>query len=292
LQRLRAVVDKYPGRVLVGETWTSGANGLAAYYGPKNNEVQLPMYLELVTLPFSAAALRPRIEAVENNPAGGWPCVVLSNHDIARTVTRYTPPGGNPDDVAKVTSALLLTLRGTPVLYYGEEIGMRNHDPKRLEDVQDVIGRKGWPKEKGRDGERTPMQWDASVNAGFNRGAKPWLPVGEDYKALNAAADQADAHSVLNWYRALIRLRRENPAFEGDFVSVDRKDPDVLGFLRAAPRGTALVLLNLSAKPRTVSLADAQVRETSRVLLANGARRERDSVHLESFGVLVAEATR
>jgi len=90
----------------------------------------------------------------------------------------------------------------------------------------------------------------------------------------------------------LIRLRRENPVFEGDFVSVSRKDPDVLEFLRVAPRGTALVLLNLSAKPRTVSLADAEVRETHRVLLANGARQQGPSVHLEPFGVLVAEATR
>ena len=198
----------------------------------------------------------------------------------------------NSDDVAKLLGALLTTVRGTPVLYYGEEIGMHNHDPQRVEDVKDIIGRKGWPKEKGRDGERTPMQWDSSVNAGFNQGAKPWLPAGSDYTARNVAAEQADPHSVLNWYRALIRLRRENPAFAGDYVSVNREDPNVLGYLRVSPARTALVLLNMSSKASEVVLVNAKVKQVSKVLLSNGARQEASTVRLEPFGVFVAEVTR
>jgi alpha-glucosidase len=293
LQRLRAVADKYPGRVLIGETWTSKPAELTAYYGPRNNELHMPMYLELTTLPsFSAATFRPDIEAVENNPVGGWPTFALSNHDIRRAVDRYTPAGQNSDDVAKLIGAMLLTLRGTPVLYYGEEIGMRNNDPKRVEDVQDVIGRKGWPKEKGRDGERTPMQWDGTANAGFNTGAKPWLPVGADYATRNVAAEQADARSVLNWYRALIRLRREHAAFGGDYVSVNRNDANVLGYLRVSPERTALVLLNMSANPAEIALSDTEVKQVSKVLLTNRAQQQGSAVSMQGFGVFIAEVTR
>jgi alpha-glucosidase len=287
------VTDQYPGRVLIGETWTSKPAELAAYYGPRNNEVHLPMFLELTSLrALSASEFRPRIEAVENNSVGGWPTFALSNHDIRRAADRYTPPGVNSDEVAKLVGALLITLRGTPVLYYGEELGMLNNDPKRIEDVQDVIGRKGWPNEKGRDGERTPMQWNDSVNSGFNKGTKPWLPVGSDYATHNVASEQADPNSVLNWYRALIKLRREHPAFSGDQVSVNRNDPNVLTYLRVSPQGTALVLLNMSPQPAQVSFADAEVKGVRAVQLARGAQQEASAVRLEPFGVFIAEIDR
>jgi alpha-glucosidase len=287
------VTDQHPGRILVGETWTSKPEELTAYYGPRNNELHLPMFLEMTKLPvLSAAEFRQRIEAVEDNSVGGWPTFAMSNHDIRRAATRYTPPGMNTDDVAKLVAALLITLRGTPVLYYGEELGMVNNDPSRVEDVQDVIGRKGWPAEKGRDGERTPMQWDSSANAGFNKGAKPWLPVGPDYATRNVASQQADPNSVLNFYHALIRLRRDNPAFNGDYISVNRSDANVLGYLRVSPRRTALVLLNMSSQPAQVALTDVEVKQVGGVLLARGARQEGATVNLEPFGVFIAEANR
>lgn len=293
LQRLRRVTDQYPGRVLIGETWTSKPDELVAYYGPRNNELHLPMYLELTKMPaLSASEFRPRIEAVENNSVGGWPTFALSNHDIRRAADRYTPPGMNSDEIAKLIGALLITLRGTPVLYYGEELGMLNNDPTRVEDVQDVIGRKGWPNEKGRDGERTPMQWDGSANSGFNKGTKTWLPVGPDYATRNVASQQADPNSVLNWYRALIRLRHEHRAFSGDQVSVNRSDPNVLGYLRISPKGTVLVLLNMSPQPAQVSLADADVKQVRGVRLARGAQQEGSVIRLEPFGVFIAEVDR
>ena len=106
---------------------------------------------------------------------GGWPTYVIGNHDMARSYVRYGD-GKHNDQIAKLMAAMYLTLRGTPIMYYGEEIGMENNDPTRKEDVKDPMGVTGWPRYKGRDGERTPMQWDDSANAGFTTGT-PWLPV-------------------------------------------------------------------------------------------------------------------
>jgi alpha-glucosidase len=295
LQRLRAqVIDRYPGRVLIGETYTPNAAELVKFYGAKNDEIQLPMFLNLIAMgPLTAPKLRERIEEVESNSVGGWPSFALSNHDQRRVPSRYAiPPGATGDDMAKLTGTLLLTLRGTPVLYYGEELGMVNNDPRRIEDVRDVIGRKGWPKEKGRDGERTPMQWDASANAGFNRGAAPWLPVAPDYRTRNAAAQARDPNSVLSLYRTLIARRRDNPALSGEFVSVDRDNPAVFAYLRVKGARTVLVLLNFADHPADVALSAAGTTSIRSVLASNRAQAGTASVHLEPLGLFVAEVDR
>ncbi len=287
---MRRVVDEYPGRVLIGETWTSTPQELAEYYGPHNDELQLPMYFNFTTInKLDAARFRQRIEAVETNSAGGWPVFVLSNHDIIRQVDRYTPPGADKDQVARLLAALYLTLRGTPILYMGEELGMHNNDPLRREDVKDVIGRLGWPKEKGRDGERTPMQWDATVNAGFNQGAATWLPVGSDYKTRNVAVESADPASVLNWYRRLIELRRTVPALsEGDYNTLPVSDEHLLAFSRTLQGKTVVVLLNMSGDEQTVSLADLAPRGL-RALATSAATMSGAQVKLSAYGALVAE---
>src|SRR5207247_2481689 len=131
--------------------------------------------------------------------------------------------GANHDEaIAKAIGAFYLTLRGTPVMYYGEELGMQNNDPQRKEDVRDPIGIKGWPTEKGRDGERTPMQWTAAPDAGFNTGAKPWLPVPPSARTHNAQTEGQDSSSVLSLYKAVLKLRHENPAVrEGGYVPLN-----------------------------------------------------------------------
>jgi alpha-glucosidase len=147
---------------------------------------------------------------------------------------------------------MYLTLRGTPIMYYGEEIGMENNDPKRKEDVKDPIGRAGWPKEIGRDGERTPMQWNDSANAGFSK-AKPWLPVPPSYKTHNVAAEMKDQNSVLSFYRQLLALRRKEPALlDGDYTSINENDPNVLAYLRRYKDEAILVVLNMSASDQEV----------------------------------------
>src|SRR5438093_4820038 len=175
----------------------------------------------------SPAEFRKQIAGVD---AAGWPVYVLSNHDIVRAYNRYGD-GQHNDQIAKVMAVLYLTLRGTPIMYYGEEIGMENNNPKRKEDVKDPIGKIGWPKEKGRDGERTPMQWTAGAQAGFSSAEMTWLPIPSDYKARNVAAESGDSASLLNYYKALIRLRKENPALrDGDFVLVNETDKNVLSW--------------------------------------------------------------
>jgi len=151
-------------------------------------------------------------------------------------------------------AVLELTTRGTPQMYYGEELGMRTTDPARIEDVHDPIGKLGWPKEKGRDGERTPMQWDATTNGGFTTG-KPWLAVPPTAKTSNAATESKDPNSILNTYKTLLAMRKTNAALhDGKQVDIDEKNPDVYAFLRRTEDKTVLVALNMNAKPRTVNL--------------------------------------
>src|SRR5262249_28323871 len=144
-----------------------------------------------------------------------WPSLVLSNHDIDRACDRLAPRSGSeqalgadPDAVARLLAVLLLTLRGTPFLYYGEEIGMRTEPPARIEDVQDPVGRRFWPRYKGRDGVRRPMPWNGGAGHGFTTG-HAWLGFPSDAAARHVAAQHADPASLLSLYRALLRLRRE-----------------------------------------------------------------------------------
>ncbi len=246
LRELRKVAEEY-GAVLIGETWTPDIESLKQYYDEHGDELQMPMdflFTKVETL--SPPEFRRQIAAVDS--AGGWPVFVLSNHDIVRHYVRYGD-GKNNDQIAKLMAALYLTLRGTPILYYGEEIGVENNDPKRQEDVQDPIGKLGWPQEKGRDGERTPMQWDATANAGFSR-TKPWLPVALNFRTHNVMTQSQDVDSILHFYRRLLRLRREHPALvEGRYVALNEQDPNILTYLRQYKDHAVLVVLNMS--PRT-----------------------------------------
>ena len=182
LQRLRKVADEY-NAVLIGETWTSDIAQLKKYYGDHNDEVNMPMdFMFTMVNKLSPPDFRKQISWVDGS--GEWPVYVLSNHDIRRVYDRYGEnqhESKDKDQIAKLMASLYLTLRGTVVMYYGEEIGMETNDPKRPEDVKDSKGKLGWPEDKGRDGERTPMQWNTDVNAGFST-ATPWLPVDDRYK--------------------------------------------------------------------------------------------------------------
>src|SRR3984885_10687316 len=249
LRGLRKVADE-SNAVLVGETWTADVAELSRYYGQSNDELQLPMDFLFTTVnKLSPAEFRKQIAAVDG--ASGWPTFVISNHDIVRSYDRYGD-GVHDDQIAKLMAALYLTLRGTPIMYYGEEIGMKTTPPTRKEDVKDPIGRTGWPEEKGRDGERTPMQWDDDANAGFSQ-AKPWLPVPPTYKTYNVASERKDPSSILNVYRHLLRLRRENPALrEGEYVALNEDDPNVLSYLRKYKNEAVLVVLNMSDSTQVV----------------------------------------
>ena len=251
LRQLRTVADENDA-VLVGETWTKHMDELALYYGQHGDELQMPMDLMFTMVnKLSAPEFRAQIAAV--NFSGGWPVFVLSNHDIVRSYVRYGD-GVHNDQIAKLMAALYLTLRGTPIMYYGEEIGMTNTDPTRKEDVKDPIGKSGWPVQKGRDGERTPMQWSGGTNAGFS-GGKPWLPVPASAAKYNVASELRDPDSILNFYNRLLALRHgEDALMDGKYVALNEGDPNVLAYLRRSAAETILVVLNMSGAVQDVAI--------------------------------------
>jgi len=295
LRKLRKVADEH-GAVLIGETWTSDITELKKYYGEHSNELQMPMDLMFATVnKVSAPEFRRQIGAVD--AAGGWPVYVISNHDIPRSYVRYGD-GQHNDAIAKLMAGLYLTLRGTPIMYYGEEIGMENNDPKSKQDVKDPIGKLGWPQEKGRDGERTPMQWDDTANAGFSR-SKPWLPVPPSYKTHNVATELKDPNSILSFYKQVLALRHTNHALlDGEYIALNENDPNVLAYLRKYKDETVLVALNMSPAAQKVSfdlssrgLAGAKA-TTLVTSMTQSPQATLSDLSLEPFGVYIASISK
>ncbi len=256
LRQLRQVTNDYPGRVLIGETYLPNVGELAKMYGRNNDELQLPMDTQLgFTNHFSVPDFRKKMEDAETKLNGNVPLFMFENHDNSRSLNRYGD-GKHNAAIARLLATILLTPRDAALIYYGEEIGMVDHIPTRIEDVRDPVGRTGWPKDKGRDGERTPMQWNAGVDAGFSNAKATWLPVGNDYKSVNVAAEESNPDSLLNYYKKLVALRKENAQLrDGDFVPLDESNNSVLSYLRKTKDGKAvLVSLNFTASPQTVNI--------------------------------------
>ncbi|MBB5342435.1 glycoside hydrolase family 13 protein [Tunturibacter empetritectus] len=259
LREMRKVVDQYPGNpVLISEADEPNIFELSKMYGANNDEVQLPMDFQVADVnELNASKFRELLKEVENNPAHGQPYFFFGNHDQDRIWDRYSIGFADPAmkaRIARMMATLLLTSRGTPQMYYGDEIGMVTTTPTRVEDVRDPEGITGWPKQKGRDGERTPMQWNDSKNAGFSTAAATWLPVAPNYKTVNVAIESPDHESMLNWYKRLIELRRTNPALYAGSMTVLNPNEEVLSYLRQGPPGkpSVLVALNFSGKPQTL----------------------------------------
>jgi len=260
IRRMRAMVDRYPGnRVLIGETYLPNTAELDKWYGGEaHNELQLPMDMLVgfgAGVKFDAGYFRQYIEEVETQVHGSQPLLVFDNHDNVRSIDRFGD-GVHNVERAKIVASILLTARATAMTYYGAEIGMPTTPPTRKEDVKDPLGITGWPKDKGRDGERTPMQWTPGPQAGFSTNPHTWLPIPADYKIVNVQTETADPNSLLNWYKQLITLRRSNPALHDGGMIMLKKSAGVLSYLRIAPKGSppVVVAMNLSASPKTVIL--------------------------------------
>jgi len=296
LQRLRKVADEN-GAVLIGETWTKNIDELKLYYGGGSRELQMPMDLMFTTVNrLSAPEFRRQIAAADGS--GGWPVYVISNHDIVRSYNRYGD-GQHNDEIAKLMAGMYLTLRGTPIMYYGEEIGMENNDPKRKEDVKDPVGRLGWPVDKGRDGERTPMQWNDSANAGFSV-TDPWLPVPPSFKTHNVEAELKDPDSILQFYRHVLALHHEDPALrEGEYVPLNEDQPDVVSYLRRYKNQAVLVVLNMSGTEQKVSFdlakqgfSGGKATTLLTTLSAHPKEVSLSGVSLEPFAVYIAKVAK
>jgi alpha-glucosidase len=247
---LRRVIDEFPDRVLIGEIYLP-IERLVAYYGTDLSGTHLPFNFQLIQTPWNARAIKALIDAYEGAlPKGGWPNWVLGNHDKSRIAARV----GRAQ--ARVAAMLLLTLRGTPTMYYGDEICMRDVPiPRHL--VQDPFERNVPGLGCGRDPERTPMQWDATPSAGFTTGL-PWLPISADWHEVNVAALAGQPRSMLSLYRSLIALRRAEPALAlGAYVPV-HAEGDLLAYLREGFGRRFLIVLNLSGMPADFSMPAAQ----------------------------------
>src|SRR5215469_16181618 len=301
IRKMRAMVDGYPEhRVLIGETYLPNTAELDKWYGgAAKNELQLAMDM-LVGFNdgYSAEHFRKYIGEAETDLQGSQPLFVFDNHDRARSITRYGD-GVHDVAIAKTVATILLTTRATALTYYGAEIGMPTTTPTRKEDVKDPIGITGWPKEKGRDGERTPMQWTPGVDAGFSTAKRTWLPIPPSYKTINVQTESANPDSLLNWYKELIALRRTNVALhDGGFAMVETRSPNVLAYVRTPPKGSApvVVAINMSAQPQTVSLdvsAFGGTGKAAKTLAASEASLRSltslESVTLPAYSAWVAE---
>jgi len=275
---MREIADSYGAmgqgkRVLLGEIYLP-VDRLMRYYGSERPGVHLPLNFQLIDTPWEARALATLITNYESLlPLDGWPNWVLGNHDRPRVAANR----GHAQ--ARVAAVLLLTLRGTPTLYYGDELGLSDVaiEPSKVRDPRELrepgLG-------LGRDPMRTPMPWDASENAGFTT-AKPWLPLNADWPTRNVARMTEESQSILTLYRRLLALRRDCLALSiGDFVLLNVED-EILAYERRYDAERLIVALNLGGQPHRLQLPDWA--RDSRLLLSTA----QDPAPVEGGAVLL-----
>jgi glycosidase len=249
---VRAVVDSYDHNPFtVGEIHIFDLPEWSSYYGENLDQLHMPFNFHLLACDWDASSLRVLIEALLwHVPVGGWTNWMLGNHDEKRLATRLGAEN------ARLAAVLLLTLRGTPFIYYGDELGMQDVE------IPEGRGRDPWGANVpflSRDGARTPMQWAAGENAGFTIGS-PWLPLAPDYEQRNVEAELDDEESILNLYRRLIRIRRDSSALRiGSFLSHPSSDENVLVYRKEADDDTKTVALNLSDAWQDVKIRSGSV---------------------------------
>ena len=299
VQHVRKVEDAvnpnvFPGRrVMIGETYVPTIQDLANLYGTKEKpEFELPMDTQVGFInKLDVATFRSKLNDVETKINGNIPLLVFDNHDNPRIDGRYGD-GVHDTDITRVISTILFASKGAALFYNGAEIGMKTTPPTRKEDVKDPVGITGWPKDKGRDGERTPMQWDASEYAGFST-VKPWLPVPPNKDTINVKAEEADPNSLLNWYETLIRLKKTNPVLAtGENVMLDTDNMKVLSWLRKGNGKQVVIATNFTADPQTVNLSSGVTGSKLKTLLKTPGSEEPssiDKIDLPAFGVYIGE---
>jgi len=275
-RELRQLLDSYSLeqlRIAIGEMHILNLEEWASYYGANLDEMHMPFNFGLVTADWQAHAVRQSVDAFEAILLpGAWPNYVLGNHDEPRIASRV----GSAQ--ARIAMMLLLTLRGTPTLYYGDEIGMHDADipPERVQDplAKSVPG-------VGRDPERTPMQWDSSPNAGFcPPTVEPWLPIPADYKQLNVAVERDNPHSMLSLTRALLDIRRTTPALStGSYYPIENVPNACFVYLRELPGQLCLIALNFSGDEQVLSLPEMG---SGRIVISTYLDRE-EQVDLAAF---------
>ena len=305
LQELRAVIDEYDDRMMVGEI------DEIAYYGDGTNELHMVFNFPLMrTERITPTWIRKnQVERLGELPPAAWPCNTLGNHDSPRLLSRYGD-GEHNEQIARLNLALMLTLKGTPFLYNGEEIGMSDLMLEDIEQFRDNLGvwiyrvatqNFGMPAENAlkivqnitRDKCRTPNQWKNAPNAGFSPAdVKPWLPVNSNYaEGINVADQQNDSASMLNFYKQLLAIRKKTPALiAGEYQALHTDVEAYFAFLRTTPEQTCLVVLNYSAQSHKIAF-DLTTLTAKPVYTNSGQKNSLDLANLEvaPFEILIAE---
>lgn len=271
LQELRQLVDSYDDRCLIGEIWAP-LETWATYYGQVGREeIQLPFNFNLLLLGWDVQAIKASVSATEAIlPNHAWPNYVLGNHDFPRLASRY-----GSELQARLAAMMLLTLRGTPTLYYGDELGMPNISLTQ-EQVQDPQGiRLGVA--RSRDVARSPMAWDDGQFAGFST-VEPWLPLHDDYEKRNVYTQNLIPNSILNLYRRLLRLRRSSMALRrGEYRAVEAPDEWFAYVREVGESGERyLILLNFSPEEMTAQMASAASSLEGKIQLSTYMDRSQD----------------
>jgi len=275
IESLRALMDKYPGSVTLGEISADDSLKTMAEYTAGNSRLHMAYSFELLVDKLSASYIRETVETLERNLSEGWPCWSISNHDVVRVMSRWG--GKHNPQLAKTLNEMLFSLRGSVCSYQGEELGLTEADIA-FEQLQDPYGITFWPQFKGRDGCRTPMPWSADQNnAGFSDGAT-WLPVSPDHLPLAVDVQDADKNSVLNSYRQFMAWRKKQPALLwGDIEFIDVA-ANVLAFIRKHDDQTLIAAFNLSDQPVVINLRDYPA-----AISLRGAQLEESQLRLDGF---------
>lgn len=289
VHNLRKLLDQYEDKVGIGEVYTmppGNAANAAKYLANGEDGLHLAFDFSLIFSSWNAHSYYKCIAHwYDSLPDSGWPCQVLSNHDLFRNIDRF-PWRLNKMKKAKVAAVLLLTLKGTPFIYYGEEIGMHNVRIGKS-DIHDPVGKRFWPLFSGRDRARGPMHWNTGKHGGFTT-VKPWLPMGRDAAFRNVQVQEGDSQSLLNLYRNLIRIRREFTSLHrGDWIPLFNGKNGILAWFRTYQRERTLIILNFTGKERSISISDY----TYGKVLLSVQRNAEEYLYFQELKVFPFEAT-
>lgn len=294
LQRLRALVDRYPDTTLVGEIGDDDGLARVAEYTAGGDKLHMAYCFDLLGPQKDALFLHGVLSRFIGTVGDGWPCWALSNHDCERSATRWG--GSTPDPrQLRLMAAFQVSLRGTVSLYQGEELGLPEAQ-LRFEELQDPYGITLWPQYKGRDGCRTPMPWSADEpHAGFSAAARTWLPMAESHRPLAVDRQQGHADSLLSFFQQLLQWRRGQPALIHGSLSLLPAHPQVLAFVREEERAAApqrlLCAFNFSGQPATLEVPAGW--DNASPLAGSGlqgVRREGAMLHFEPWAGLYLKA--
>ena len=285
LERIRALLDAYPGTAALGEISSEDSLATMAEY-VSERRLHMAYSFELLTEEYGAVHIRDTVEALERQMPWGWPCWTISNHDVARVLTRWGGTNGSPR-MATMLSAMVCSLRGSVCVYQGEELGLPEAGVP-FEAMRDPFGIAFWPNFKGRDGCRTPMPWRNTPDGGFST-ATPWLPIPPEHLPLAVSRQECEADSPLNGFRRFLRWRQGQPALRsGEIRFIPLPEP-LLAFTRHAGDQALLTVFNLSGEARQARLPELGA---PRLLTGHGlpaGRLDGLVAHLPAYGALFAQ---